>query len=58
MQGFLQQIDPERQKKENDKMLKMIKENYDLMKRYIDEVNIYSSDLYQKLQVKLNLKAD
>ena len=30
-------------------MLKMIKENYDLMKRYIDEVNIYSSDLYQKL---------
>jgi len=28
------------------------------LKKYIDEVNQYSSDLYQKLQVKMNLKAD
>lgn len=36
----------------------MMKENYELLKKYIDEVNTYSSDFYQKIQNKLNLKAD
>ena len=36
----------------------MQKENYELLRKYIDEVNDYSNNLYQKLVLKLNLKTD
>eukprot|EP00347_Sterkiella_histriomuscorum_P014985 403358753 len=54
----LGQLDQNKSKNDYDKLLKMQKENYELLRKYIDEVNQYSSDLYQKLQIKLNLKAD
>lgn len=45
-------------KYDGEKFLKMQKENYELLRKYIDEVNDYSNNLYQKLVLKLNLKTD
>ncbi|CDW80055.1 UNKNOWN [Stylonychia lemnae] len=58
IQNQINMLESNKPKIDQDKILKMQKENYELLKKYIDEVNQYSSDLYQKLQVKLNLKAD
>ena len=41
-----------------DKILKIIQENYELLKRYIDETNLYARDLHERILSKLNLKAD
>ncbi|CDW84154.1 UNKNOWN [Stylonychia lemnae] len=50
--------DQQRQAHDFDKIYKTVQENYELLKRYIDEVNSYSKDFYERIQSRLNFKAD
>jgi len=51
-------LEETRNKADVDGLYKMQKENYELLHKYIDEVNAYSSELYEKLVSQVNLKAD
>lgn len=43
---------------EFDKIYKTLGDNYELLKKYIDEVNIYTKEFHDRINIKLNMKAD
>eukprot|EP00347_Sterkiella_histriomuscorum_P002075 403369571 len=51
-------LDQQRQTHDFDKIYKTVQENYELLKKYIDEVNSYSKDFYERITSKMNFKAD
>ena len=54
----VQRLEQASNEKDVDKLYKSQQQNYELLRRYIDEVNIYTKDFHDRILLKMNLKAD
>ena len=52
------QLEAHKEQLDVDKLYKGQKDNYDLLRKYIAEVNQYSSDFYERLSRRMDMKAD
>ena len=52
------QLEAHKEQLDVDKLYKGQKDNYDLLRKYIAEVNQYSADFYERLSRRMDMKAD
>ena len=54
----VQRLEVHKEQLDVDKLYKGQKDNFDLLRKYIAEVNQYSTDFYERLSRRMDMKAD